>query len=231
MVRKFKDTVLSNQQGFTLLELLAVMAIVVILAGVVTTSIGGTSEDSKDAQAMQDSTAVMGAAASYYSDQVGAEKNLTEKVAVLDVFPDVTQKISSRWPEDFVTSIYRDVFPPDNGTTVTEIVFLDEDGEILTVVVDKTNEAIDFAVDEILAGFTAIDFDILLNENYMSSEPDTVDQSSGLYANYLWLFEKADSAGSAGEQTSRNVALFKLIVVETIADGDDVYLVYQRLTR
>ncbi len=65
----------------------------------------------------------------------------------------------------------------------------------------------------------------------MSSEPNSASQKSGLYASYLWLFETADSAGSAGEKISRNVALFKLIVVQKLsADSDQVSLVYQRIT-
>ena len=229
MVRDLKNAALSSQKGFTLLELLAVMAVVAILAGIVTTSIGGASEDSKDAQAVQDSTTLLTAAATYFSDQFGAETTFTEDLAVLNVFPNAIQKISSRWPEDFVTSIYRDVFPPDDATTVTEIIFLDKEGATLTVVLKETNEAVDFAVNDLLVGFTAVDFKILLDQNYMSSEPESARQKSGLYANYLWLFEKAGSVGSGEEKTSRNVALFKLIVVQTVSAGDEVYLVYQRL--
>ena len=229
MVQDLKNAALSSQKGFTLLELLAVMAVVAILAGIVTTSIGGASEDSKDAQAIQDSTTLMTAAATYFSDQIGAETTFTEDLAVLNVFPNAIQKISSRWPEDFVTSIYRDVFPPDDATMVTEIIFLDKEGAVLTVVVKETNEAVDFAVKDLLAGFTAVDFKILLDQNYMSSEPESARQKSGLYANYLWLFEKAGSVGSGEEKTSRIVALFKLIVVQTVSAGDEVYLVYQRL--
>jgi len=231
MIQRIKKAVLNNQRGFTLLELLAVMAIVAVLAGIVTTSVSGTSEQSRDAQAIQDSTTVGSAAAEYFSDQEGAEIITPQAFAVLDIFPNPDQETSSRWPEDFVPSIYPDVFPPDTATTVTEIAFLDEEGGILITVVEETNQAIDFAVEDILTGFTAVDFNILVGQNYMSSEPDSVSQKSGLYANYLWLFEKADSAGSTGEKISRNVALFKLIVVQKLsADSDQVSLVYQRIT-
>jgi len=230
MIRRFKKAALNNQRGFTLLELLAVMAIVAVLAGIVTTSVSGTSEASRDAQAIQDSTTVGSAAADYFSDQDGAETITPTEPAVLSVSPKVVQKISSRWPEDFVTSVYRDIFPQDAETTVTEIAFLGEDGEILSTVVADTGESVNFAVADLLAGFTAVDFRVLVNQNYMSSEPDSVSRANGLYANYMWLFEKAGSAGSAGENSSRNVALFKLIVVQKMsADSDQVSLIYQRI--
>lgn len=206
------------------------MAIVAVLAGIVTTSVSGTSESGRDARAIQDSTTVGSAAAEYFSDQDGAETITPADPAVLNISPKVVQKISSRWPEDFVTGIYRDVFPPDAAATVTEIAFLGEDGAILSTVVEDTGEAIDFAVPDLLAGFTAVDFRILVDQNYMSSEPDSVSRKSGQYDNYMWLFEKAASAGSTGENSSRNMALFKLIMVEKLSvDSDQVSLIYQRI--
>ena len=147
----------------------------------------GTSEASRDAQAIQDSTSVGSAAAEYFSDQDGAETITPSDPEVLNISPDVVQNISSRWPEDFVPTIYLDVFPPDATTTVTEITFLDEDGAILSTVVKDTGEVIDFAVIHLLAGFTAIDFGILVGQNYMSSEPDSVGRKSGPYPDYMWL--------------------------------------------
>ena len=230
MIRNIEKAVLSGQRGFTLLELLAVMAIVAVLAGIVTTSVSGTSEASRDAQAIQDSTTVGTAAAEYFSDQDGAETITPAEPAALNISPRAVQMISSRWPENFISSIYPDEMPPDAATTVTEIAFLDEDGAILTTVEEETGEVINFAVFDLLTGFTAVDFGILVDLNYMSSEPDSVSRKSGPYSNYMWLFEKAGSAGSMGEQTSRNVALFKLIVVQKLsADTEQVSLIYQRI--
>lgn len=230
MIRKIKKAEPGNQKGFTLLELLAVMAIVAVLAGIVTTSVTGTSDSSRDAQAIQDTTTLGSAAADYFSDQGGAETLIPSDPLVLAITPNVVQMISSRWPEDFVTSIYRNVFPPDAATTVTGITFLDEDGTILSTIVVETGEAIDFAVPNLLAGYTAVDFETLTSQNYMNSEPNSVSRMSGPYSDYLWLFQKAGSAGAAGENSSRNVALFKLVVVEKIsADSDHVSLVYQRI--
>ena len=124
----------------------------------------------------------------------------------------------------------QDEFPADAVATVTEVAFFDEDGEILSTVVMETGEVIDFSVPDLLAGFTAVDFRVLVSQNYMSSEPDSVSRKSGPYSDYMWLFEKAGSAGSTREYTSRNVALFKLIVVQKVsADADQVSLIYQRI--
>ena len=231
MIRKFKKAMLNAHRGFTLLELLAVMAIVAVLAGIVTTSVSGTNEASRDAQAIQDSTTVRSAVTDYFSDQAGAEIITPAEISVLNVSPDPVQQISSRWPENFITSMYGDVFPPDAGTTVTEINFLGQDGAILTTVAEEKGDVINFAVDDMLTGFTAIDFGILVDQNYMSSEPDSFRRKSGVYANYMWLFEKADSTSSTGQNASRNVALFKLIIVQKVStDGEKVSLIYQRIS-
>ena len=230
MTRKIKKALFNAERGFTLLELLAAMAIVAVLAGIVTTSVSGTSESSRDAQAIQDSTTVVSAATDYFSDQDGAETLTPANPRVLNIAPNVIQNISSRWPENFVTSVYRDVFPPDASTTVTDIAFLDEDGAILTRAVDETGSLGDYSAVDILEGFTAIDFEVLIDQNYMSSVPDSVSRKNDLFSSYMWLFEKAGSAGSAGEDASRNVALFKLTVVQKLStEGDQVALVYQRL--
>ena len=101
----------------------------------------------------------------------------------------------------------------------------------MTTVVEETGEAVIFAVHDMLAGFTAVDFGTLVDQNYMSSEPDSFNRKSGKYANYLWLFEKANATGTTGQNASRNVALFKLIVVQKVStDADQVSLIYQRIS-
>ena len=230
MIENPKSAGLRSPRGFTLLELLAVMAIVAVLAGIVTTSVSGTSDASKDAQAIQDSSTIGGAAIDYFADQNGVEILTPMELPVLGIAPNVGQSISSRWPETFITTIYRDSFPPDAATTVTEISFLDEEGNSLVAINEETNLSADFAVPDLLAGFTAIDFRILSEKNYLASVPDSVSKRSGNYSNYLWLLEKADSTSTTGKDASRHMALFKLAVVQKVlADSEQVSLIYQRL--
>ena len=227
MTQRIKGLPLSHQRGFTILESVAVLAIIAVLAGIVTTSVAGVSGASQDSQALRASTDIGNAAADYFFDRDGVATIIPLELPVLNLSLTVVQEISSRWPEDFVTSIYQNVFPPDPTTTVTEITFLDEDGETLATAAKAT----DFAVNDILAGFTAVDFSALVAQEYIKSEPVSVGQKSGPFSDYLWLFEKANSAGSPVENASRNVALFKLVVVQKeSADTEQASLVYQRIT-
>ena len=114
-----------NQRGFTLIELLAVMAIVAVLAGIVSVAVGGTSETSKDTQTKQDATTMETAAADYFSDQVGAEV-LTTKTVNVQIFTGIQQKISSRWPEIYITDVYESAF---GDVTIRDLTILTADQE------------------------------------------------------------------------------------------------------
>ena len=226
MFRKFEKSRFSNPKGFTILELVAVTAIVAVLAGIITTSVAGISEVSQDSQAMRDTTIVGEGATDYFFNRDGMATIIPLELPVSDISPDTVQEINSRWPEDFVTGVYRSVFPADATTTVTEITFVDGDGETLAAAV----EGIDFGVNDILAGFTAVDFGALAGQGYIRSESDSASEQTGPFSSYLWLFEKATSPGSPVENASRNLALFKLVVVQKVsADGEHASLVYQRI--
>jgi len=86
------------KKAFTLIELLAVMAIVSVLAGIVAVAVGGAGETSRDTRTKQDANTVEAAAADYFSAQEGAE---VLRPLTVDVLGDtgITQKTSSRWPE------------------------------------------------------------------------------------------------------------------------------------
>ncbi|NQW21847.1 MAG: type II secretion system protein [SAR202 cluster bacterium] len=226
-----KNILISSQRGFTLIELLAVMSIITVLATIVTTTVSGTSETSRDAQAQQDASTVGSAAASYFSDRDGAEALSPLAVTVLDVFPDVEQKTSSRWPERHLTVAYASVLPGDAITTVTQIDFLDEDGAVLTVIDPANNQAIDFTVEDLLKGYTAIDFDLLVDNSYMAETPASAKQGAEVYAPYLWAFEKAGTSGSLSADSSRNIIIFRLVTVTQLAPGvdDTVILLYQKI--
>ena len=68
MAKLLARGVLTGQRGFTLLELLAVMAIVDVLAGIVSQSVSGVSDASRDAQVLQDSSTMWSAATGYFSE-------------------------------------------------------------------------------------------------------------------------------------------------------------------
>ena len=71
MFRKFEKSRFSNPKGFTILELVAVTAIVAVLAGIITTSVAGISEVSQDSQAMRDTTIVGEGATDFFFDRDG----------------------------------------------------------------------------------------------------------------------------------------------------------------
>tara|TARA_B100000029_G_scaffold508931_1_gene596955 strand:- start:7213 stop:7857 length:645 start_codon:yes stop_codon:yes gene_type:complete len=183
---------------------IGIAAIVAVLVAVVTTSVSGTSETSKDAQAQSDASTVNSAAASYFADQGGAES---------------------------LTPITQTVLAGDAIITVTDILFLDDKGDTLVTVDPETNAASDFVVDDLLTHYTAVDFDALINDAYMVEPPNSAEQTGQTFADYLWLLEKANVSGSLTDDVSRNVVVFKLISVTALNPGvdDTVVLLYQQI--
>ncbi len=59
-------------KGFTLIELLAVMAIVAVLAGIISVSVSGSGETSRDTQTVQDGTTIETSQADFFGNQTGA---------------------------------------------------------------------------------------------------------------------------------------------------------------
>ena len=208
---------LRDHEGFTLIELLAVMAIVAVLAGIVSVSVGGFGETSRDTQTRQDATTVERAAADFSSAQVAAESLRSKTVTVLDQ-DNIEQITGSRWPEDYISNAYAAVFPEDDLTTVASILFLDKDGTLS----DRRPRGL-------LQRFNAIDFNTLLDGEFLAAPPDNANRTSEGFSDYLWLFEKATAAGGSSERASRKVAVFKLISVEKSETSNLVDLTYRRL--
>ena len=129
-----------NARGFTLVELLAVMAILAVLGGVVAVSVTGTSQTSRDAQVQEDANTIGSSVTDYFGDQPPTEVFETKKVDVLGK-TDIEQKTSNQWPEDFITDVYKTAFEATkvNGTatnitaTVNSVAFLDSKGETALV--------------------------------------------------------------------------------------------------
>ena len=143
-----------DQKGFTLIELLAVMAIVAVLAGIISISVSGSGQTSRDTQSRQDATSVESALASYFGSLAGAEV-LTFKVATVLGRIEVRQVISTSWPENFISDAYPKVFPEGEIATVGNVTFLDSDGTLS-----------DLTARGLLQGFNAIDFDLLFDGGF-----------------------------------------------------------------
>ena len=172
----------------------------------------------------------------------------------------VQQIINSRWPEKFITtgpsvsgggvagasvtgsSAYEFEFPTDivldgsSGDAVRVIIrgIADEDG----------TPGVHIQRRVFLREYTAIDFDKLVDGvagnadfpgGYSEQAPDALDQKSGNFHNFLWLFRKATAAGGSGEDDSRTITVFKLANVNVLenatsyGDAGDVELTYEQI--
>ena len=212
---------LKNQTGFTLIELLAVMAIVAVLAGIVSVSVAGSGESSRDAQTRQDATTVEGAAADWFADQGGAEVLTPKTVSVFGV-SGIQQIISSRWPEAYISDTYSDVFTTTVTSSSVNSVLVLSGEDSTTLITPK----------ELLENFNAIDFNRLSPGGYIPDEPNGVSSlTSDLYADYLWLFQITIAAGTnkSSKVASRQVAVFKLVTVQENEIDSKVDLTYEQI--
>ena len=205
--------------GFTLIELLAVMAIVAVLAGIVSVSVGGTGETSRDTQTKQDATTIDSAAADFFAGQDGAEVLTPKTVQVLGV-SGIEQVTSSRWPEDYISDTYPDVF-------TTSFI----DGTVNSLLLQTGEDSASFITPErLLEDFNAIDFDALTAGGYLPNEPDGASQlTADLYDNYLWLLQRTSAAGGSSDGAARQVTVFKLVVVEQSEIDGTVDLTYVQI--
>ena len=212
-------TASKNQMGFTLIELLAVMAIVAVLAGIVAVSVSGSGETSRDAQIQQDANTVETSASDFFSDQGGAELLTPKTVTVFNV-GGIEQITSSRWPENYISEVYPDLFLDESegasNDTVGALLLLE--GEDSTTFITPKR---------LLENFNAIDFAALSAGGYLVDDPDGVSAlTADLYPNYLWLFKRTNAAGSSTEGAARQVVVFKLRFVEDNEIDSRVGLTY-----
>ncbi|MBI2853978.1 MAG: type II secretion system protein [Chloroflexi bacterium] len=207
----------TRSKGFTLVELMVVMAIMGVLAAIVVPAVSGTKQVSQDSQVKNDGSTVQNGVSAYYGDQTAAETLTTTTPNVLGTA--TSQKTSSKWPEQSISARYTAEFPTAAGTasgTPASVVLTDGSTTITTT--------------EFANGFTAVYFDTSANgllgtKGYVPSKPDGVDATNGSangnYHNYLWVLKKI-SAGS-DSTAGRTVQVFRLTKVSKAAAGDTLY--------
>ena len=208
---------LRHERGFTLIELLATMAIVAVLAGIISVSVAGSGQTSRDTQTKQDGTTVETAVANYFGNQQGTE---TRNPLVVEVLGqrNIEEVISNKWPERYITEVYPTVFPQGTSSEIGSIFFEDKDGELS-----------DLRVRGLLQRFNAVDFDVLSEGGFLTTVPKNASETSRGFNSYLWLLEKSISSSSNKDISSREVAVFKLQTVNSTVGSEIVDLTYRRL--
>jgi len=206
-----------GQKGFTLVELMVVMAIMAVLAGIVVPAVSGTSEVSSDAQVKSDAGIVSSAISGYYSDQSGAEVLTTDTSTILGT--SAAQVKSSRWPEEYLDVTYAAELPNDAAALA---------GDVEAVAITDLSGT-DITPTALAEGWNAINLAGLATGGYIPSVPKSSSDLSGSFHNYLWLVEKTSAAVESGDTVeSRSVEVFKLAYV---VEGELGYytLTYQQI--
>ncbi len=208
----FKRFVKRGQKGVTLVELMVVMAILAVLASIIFPAVSGTQEVSVNSQSKQDASTVSNGMTDYFADQTGAGiiSSSSDGIAATTQANSTNQTISSRWPENFITAEYDDVFTSANVTT---IAIKDKDGNLISGTVANfvsNRTAIDFDKEGTRGAFVPL---------YVPAEPKSAGDLSGNFNNYLWLALKTTAAGGV-TGASRQLEVYRLSGVVQTDSGD-----------
>ncbi len=206
----FKKFIKRGQKGITLVELMVVMAILAVLASIIFPAVSGTQEVSVNSQTKQDASTVGNAMNDYFADQTGAEIISSSAVAIVadNQSGGTDQTISTRWPENFITAIYSNVFA-NNTNNVTAINLIPKEGaNILPIEFVHTRTAINFAKEGSKGLFVPL---------YVPAVPKSSTDESGNFNNYLWVTKKTTASGGASD-ASRQLEVWRLSsVVQSVS--------------
>lgn len=197
-----------GNKGFTLVELMVVMAILGVLAAIVTPAVSGTKQVGKDAQVKTDGTNIQTAAGKFNTDANTAELVTSATRNILGV--SATYSTSNRWSEQHVITAYSVEFPQtaaNTADTVAELVIDTALGSATNVVTGAA-----FAAD-----YTAVLFSGLSAAGYITEAPAGAEgtfSTDKAYHNYLWVMKKIAANQDATDLSGRTVEVYKLTKIE-----------------